>query len=292
MSTAACKPRKRDAAERLSAYVSFMDGVDPVSDEGFERRIGFFLERAGREVSSEEIAKHVLLPREEAEATAQRLVDAGTVSALESGWYIHRGVFDRILNGIAVRFEKAAAQDGFIGMHVSGLTAGDGVSQRVLKAAIDCLEAQGVIRRRGARIVYAQADSDLGVNDHRAAEQIAGIFRDSGFRSPRPDEIPGMTGISETASMRLIEYLCDRGDIVRLSKTVILSRDAFHEAQNNVIGIIKREGVLDSADFKHHIGSSRKYALAILDYLDAMRVTVRSGNDRVLSPGYERNLPV
>ena len=54
--------------------------------------------------------------------------------------------------------------------------------------------------------------------------------------------------------------------------------------------IIADKGVLDSADFKLVIDSSRKYALAILDYLDARRITVRIDNNRKLAPNYEKNL--
>jgi hypothetical protein len=48
--------------------------------------------------------------------------------------------------------------------------------------------------------------------------------------------------------------------------------------------------VLNSGDFKLQIDSTRKYALAILDYLDSRRVTVRIQNDRKLTPDYQKRL--
>ena len=38
-------------------------------------------------------------------------------------------------------------------------------------------------------------------------------------------------------------------------------------------------------DFRDALGVSRKYAVPLLDYLDKLRFTVRSGHDR--SPGVE-----
>ncbi len=89
---------------------------------------------------------------------------------------------------------------------------------------------------------------------------------------------------------RLLEHLCSEGRLVKLSPQVILSRGHFAKAQRMVVEAIQKNGVLDSADFKNYIQSSRKYALAILDFLDTRRVTIRVGNLRKLAPDYQRNL--
>ncbi len=57
-----------------------------------------------------------------------------------------------------------------------------------------------------------------------------------------------------------------------------------------VVALITEHGTLDSADFKQNIDSSRKYALAILDFLDSKGITVRSGNLRRLTPNYKGKL--
>ena len=62
------------------------------------------------------------------------------------------------------------------------------------------------------------------------------------------------------------------------------------KAQAMVVEMIQEEGVLESGLFKSRIDSTRKYALAFLDYLDGLRITVRIGNDRKLSREYEKNL--
>jgi len=77
---------------------------------------------------------------------------------------------------------------------------------------------------------------------------------------------------------------------VRLSKNVVISRQHFKEAQEMVVSTILQDGVLNSADFKSRIGSTRKYALALLDYLDERGITVRHDNDRRLAPDYRRKL--
>jgi selenocysteine-specific elongation factor len=89
---------------------------------------------------------------------------------------------------------------------------------------------------------------------------------------------------------KLIEHLCHEKKLVRLDRKVILSYHHFNYVQNEVIRIIKEKGVLNSGDFKNVIRSSRKYALAILDYLDSIGVTMRIGSDRKLAPDYVKRI--
>jgi selenocysteine-specific elongation factor len=89
---------------------------------------------------------------------------------------------------------------------------------------------------------------------------------------------------------RILDYLCDEGSLVRLGKHVVLAQEAMRQAQELVVKHIETHGQLDSADFKYSINSSRKYALAILDFLDARQVTVRFGNDRKLTANFRERL--
>ena len=88
----------------------------------------------------------------------------------------------------------------------------------------------------------------------------------------------------------VLNYLYSQKRLIRLSKNVVLDYDSFKKAQDRVVDTIKEKGALDSADFKQYIGSTRKYALGILDFLDSKRITVRSGNIRKLTPDYQKNL--
>jgi len=57
-----------------------------------------------------------------------------------------------------------------------------------------------------------------------------------------------------------------------------------------VVEAIRERGQLDSGDFKFLIGSTRKYALGILEYMDRTHVTVRLDSIRKLAPNYEKRM--
>ena len=117
------------------------------------------------------------------------------------------------------------------------------------------------------------------------------LYREQGFVTSRPDELPGILRIDPATAAELLEHLCQGGVLIRLGKNVVFHANWMREAERRVIDTIRRDGSLNSADFKSIIGASRKYALAILDHFDRIHVTQRFDNIRRLHPAYLRKNP-
>jgi len=148
----------------------------------------------------------------------------------------------------------------------------------------------GKVAVRGNKLVLRTAVADMSPADRRLMDRVIDAYDRSGFNSPRPEELPEILGAPAASLTKLLGLLYDDGTLIRLSKNVVLSYNHLKQAQDLVVQTIQEKGSLDSADFKQAIGSTRKYALAILDYFDSRRVTMRNDNIRKLSPDYERNL--
>jgi selenocysteine-specific elongation factor len=283
------KPRKRLALDRLQAYERFMAGRDPASREGMEKRIEYFLLSNGRkEASIEEISKGVLLTEACIAEVLTGLVERGTVFPLDQDAYIHADSYRNLAAEAKAKLEDASIHQGVLTLSTGDLQKGFDCSLRVWKAVEEALLREGIVARSGNTFVLAGALESMSENDRNIIDRVLSLYEETGFGSPRPDELPDLVGAPEKTVTGLMEYLYSRGLLIRLSETVTLSRAAFIDAQHIVVDLIRERGELDSADFKYHIASSRKYALAILDRLDSMHVTIRSGNIRKLSPDYER----
>jgi selenocysteine-specific elongation factor len=135
-----------------------------------------------------------------------------------------------------------------------------------------------------------ELDDGLAEDDRALAARLLELYESTGFRSPRPDELPERLNVPAERAERLLGFLCAKEQLYRLAKNVVLSRSWLREAQRIVVAEIERNGLLDSADFKRHIDSTRKYALAILDWLDGRKVLVRRGNHRSLAADYRSRL--
>jgi hypothetical protein len=84
------------------------------------------------------------------------------------------------------------------------------------------------------------------------------------------------------ANEELVRALVQRGDIVRVSDDVAFGKDAYKSAVLMVREIIATSGSVTVAQLRDRMGASRRPVLALLEYLDAQRVTRRVGDARVL----------
>ena len=76
--------------------------------------------------------------------------------------------------------------------------------------------------------------------------------------------------------------LREHGRIVRLGRDMHLHRDALDDLIRKVSGLIERDGDVSIASLRDELHTSRRYAQALLELLDAERVTLRVGDARVL----------
>jgi selenocysteine-specific elongation factor len=84
------------------------------------------------------------------------------------------------------------------------------------------------------------------------------------------------------ASMEVVRALVRSGDLVRLSDDVVFTRSAYSDALELVRTLVARDGSVTVAALRDHLGASRRPMLALLEYLDAQRITRRVGDARVL----------
>ena len=69
---------------------------------------------------------------------------------------------------------------------------------------------------------------------------------------------------------------------MRLSEDVLLLRETFDEMVARVKAYIGKNGSMTVAQVRDEFNTSRKYALALMEYLDNEKVTRRVGDQRVL----------
>ncbi|MFQ5875278.1 MAG: selenocysteine-specific translation elongation factor [Dehalococcoidia bacterium] len=80
----------------------------------------------------------------------------------------------------------------------------------------------------------------------------------------------------------LLTGLVEEGKVVRVSSDVVFSASIYQQMVEQVVQEIKDEGRVTVARVRDMFKTSRKYALALMEYLDQQKVTRRVGDDRVL----------
>ena len=283
--------KKKQVLEQLFARQAFLGGADASGPEGSARRLEYFLlhERPVG-ASLQELARETMLTPEVASECLSVLREAGKVLDLSADLFIHAEGYKACLDTAASRIEEASSAGQSLSLMMRDLRQGLDWPPALWSRIQGDLEARKLVTRRGDQFVLETAVEKLGEEDRVLMDKVLAIYGEAGFQSPRPEEVAERLKIPPAAVERLVGLLCNREKLFRLSKNVYLSYDWLKKAQEIVVALISEKGMLDSGHFKYHLRSTRKYALAVLDFLDARRVTVRNGNIRTLSSEYRRNL--
>jgi selenocysteine-specific elongation factor len=81
-----------------------------------------------------------------------------------------------------------------------------------------------------------------------------------------------------------LAVLAEEGSIVRVAEGIVFARDAYDRMVMQTLALIDAHGSVTLAQFRDAVGTSRKYAQAVMEYLDARRITRRAGDARLRGP--------
>jgi len=98
----------------------------------------------------------------------------------------------------------------------------------------------------------------------------------------KPYAPPSLKETKQEIGDDLVRFLLESGALVQVSEDVLFKADTYGEMVDRVKEDLKENGMLSVADVRDKFDTSRKYALALMEHLDAVGVTVREGDLRRL----------
>ena len=155
-------------------------------------------------------------------------------------------------------------------------------------------QTQVAVRTFNAVLAAAQVDGTLGADDQAvwqtgfapqpgdrqeaAVNTLLGRYAAAPYAPPNlQDSMQILAGDAE-----LFAYLLERGLLVRLGDDVLLRRSDFEAMVARIREHLQAQGTITLAEVRDLFGTSRKYAQAVLEEMDARRITRREGEGRVL----------
>jgi selenocysteine-specific elongation factor len=111
---------------------------------------------------------------------------------------------------------------------------------------------------------------------------LASLLRADGF-TPRADgDLAGAAGVEPASAARAWSALERAGEAVRVGRTLHFHPESLAVLEAQVVAICERDGEATIARLRDELGTSRKYAQALLEHLDRTKVTLRRGDGHVL----------
>jgi len=276
----AWKPRNR---KRKSDYLFMLEELSN-SEEPRDRLMSIL--QTLEIIPLEEACGILQVLPEEIRKIAAEEDKARSLSLLKLGpaWLVSRERMDREWEA----FSRELALFHETEPHLGGMTMEEALSRvfpgedtRVAKAAIVVFQEKGLLATSESRVGLAGFIPQDESRFEKEITRILDLCKLRGFEMPTLGEALTATGLSNDNFSLLIKQLRENGKIHVLGGDLLLSE----EVMSRGIQILRKcPGDITLAAFRDLSGSSRKYALPFLEFMDAAGVTRRVGEKRVLRP--------
>ena len=115
-----------------------------------------------------------------------------------------------------------------------------------------------------------------------AAVALRDLLRGDGERPRTDGELAEAAGLDPAAASAAFRALEADGAAVRVARNLHFDAAALASLVARVVAICERDGSATIASVRDELGTSRKYAQALLEHMDATRVTLRRDDEHVL----------
>ncbi len=223
---------------------------------------------------------------EEITEALKKLVAEKCVMAAPGGGWLHRAVMQTLAaNMLAAVQTYHAANPQRAGIGREELLAALQANPVFLDAATESLLQSKQLERHGALLARVGWNAQVPDRDQTLCDQLAAKFQETRWTPPGLEELA--VAVQETLPRvtAMARLLAERGVIVKLDDKIWMHRDAVEAGKQTALKLFQKAPAFTTMEFRDTLGVSRKFAVPLVDYLDKIRFTVRSGNNR--TPGVE-----
>jgi selenocysteine-specific elongation factor len=152
----------------------------------------------------------------------------------------------------------------------------------LLQAVTDRLIATKKVVGDSRRVARADFKPKLSANQRKLKDRIVEAHAAGGFQPPEPKEFANHAGGHAAALKDIFDVAVAEGLLVKVTDEIYLSAEAEAEMRRRVRERLGAGPGATVAEIRDLLGTTRKFAIPICEYLDRVGVTRRDGDLRTL----------
>ena len=212
------------------------------------------------------------------EAILAPLVESGAVRRLGSRWLTReqsRQSVSRVLSSLNAYHQAHPLRRG---MPKEELRSRTGIPVELFADLLTALTAELVMVDQGGEVAARAHYPALSAEQERAIGAFVAELEGQPFNPPPLPDLVRRYGLTPA----LLQYVVADGRVVRVSEDTAFARSAYDDAVRRLRLHLSEHRTLTVAAARDLLGSSRRYVLPLLEWLDAQKITRRVGDDRIL----------
>ncbi len=145
------------------------------------------------------------------------------------------------------------------------------------------LVADGSLRAAGPTLALPDHEPALSPDERAALEALREAIRQGGLQPPTVDELSRSLRLDRDLLDDLLRLLAQSGEVQAITPEIHMWVPAIDDMVGRVRTLFAGDAPQPPTTFKEAFGLTRKYLIPLLEYLDRVGVTRRTGEGRVLA---------
>ncbi|GAB4257188.1 MAG: selenocysteine-specific translation elongation factor [Deferrisomatales bacterium] len=224
---------------------------------------------------------------------ARRVLQA----AVREGWAVvtdrkaqrhhHEQVVDELARralDLLTRFHEASPLKRGLGVEELRTKFPRYVGPRLVEFVLERLRDEGKVAVEGELVRRSDFTVRLSADDESLRRRILDVLAARGYEAPSVDDVAQALGEDPAALKPVLDYLVGQGMLTRTKEGFYFDSASLQELARQVVALFQEQAEIGVADIKRLTGTTRKYTIPLLEYLDGQKITARRGDVRVAGP--------
>lgn len=149
------------------------------------------------------------------------------------------------------------------------------IDSKVFNMIVELAEQENILVASGSVVRAPDFQIQFSVQQQQSIERLLNQFKASPWNTPSIKDSESIVGAD------VLSALIDQGTLIKLSEDVVLLAETYQSAVEKIKAHLIEHKTITVAQVRDLFGTSRKYALALMEYLDTQGITKRKGDERV-----------
>ncbi|QAT39608.1 selenocysteine-specific translation elongation factor [Clostridium sp. JN-9] len=216
------------------------------------------------------------------------LVNKGKIIALgnsDKTVYVHKNFLNLKAQQIKSILEKFHNENellpGISKEEIKTKVFGKNLRQKVYDELLEILKKDEIIDIHNNYICLFNFKIIYSKEQQNIKEYILNSYSSAKYAPPKYEELDNGESDKKTFK-KVFDSLILSGELVKVSEECILEKNCYEEAKKLIYDYIKKNGSITAAQWRDLLNTSRKYAVALLENFDSIKLTKRIDDKRVL----------
>jgi selenocysteine-specific elongation factor len=188
---------------------------------------------------------------------------------------------DRVLRALA-RLHELRPRQSSIPRGTLATALADLPNPAILTGLLERLEARTLVLSDQRTVALHAHSPKLSQGERKLKAELAELIRAGGISPPDLNALTAQAGSRQSVAGELLALLRDEQKIVEISPELFLDFDVESELRRTVAARLAGGAAITMSELRELLGTTRKYAVPIGEYLDRIGLTRREGDLRRL----------